>query len=162
MLDILNKSDPIYEDIGSEIDKLFFVKANAGLSFDNVIRLNGVHASSKSSIMHLALGSRLARLRLEEEKRAFHPSGKGRRRNVHAYLVAERLARFYLNCRKEKPTYGTGEGGIPAGDYQRALEEIFQILEIKADTRGPAKAACNAITDGDLIAAKNAFYVLGD
>ena len=156
-LSLLNKTDAGYEKAASEIDACFSVRPSAGLHFDNILRLNGVHASSKSTIAHLILGSRQARLRLEEEKRAYHPSGRGRRRNVHAYLVAERLARFYLTYRKEKPTYGTGEGGIPAGDYQRALEKIFQILEIEADTRGPAKAACKAIADDDLIAAKTQF-----
>ena len=83
--------------------------------------------------------ARTAKSRLESEKRAYFPDGRGRKRNARAYLVADKLAQFYLYNVKNRPTYGT-DYGAPSTEYQRALEKIFKIIGIEADTRGPAKA----------------------
>lgn len=71
--------------------------------------------------------------------------------NYHARFVALRLARLYSQTNGEKPTVGVArDGGHPSTEYTRALEQVFEVLDIKAHVRGPAKWAVEQLTDDDL------------
>lgn len=71
--------------------------------------------------------------------------------NYYARTIAIRFARFYAGQTRTRPTFGTArDGGHPSTDYGRILEEVFQILGINADIRGPAEWALTQITDEDV------------
>ena len=122
------------------VDNLSPVDEFEGFSLLNAARLNGLCISSTKLSFEVYQNAIFAKSHLESEKRASFSGGRGRKKNPHAYLIADKLARFYLSELKEKPTYGT-DYGFPSTEYQRALEKIFDILGIDAKTPGPAKAA---------------------
>lgn len=69
----------------------------------------------------------------------------------YARSIALRLARLYAKKTGKKPTFGTArEGSYPSTDYGRALEQIFEILEIKADVKKAAEWALDQLTEDDL------------
>ncbi len=80
-------------------------------------------------------------------------SGKGIKKNYHAYFIADTLAKIYVKELKEKPSYGINYR-TPSGKYCLALQEILEIMEIKIGFLLPAKAACNKITNADIARAK--------
>ncbi|MCA8908518.1 MAG: hypothetical protein KDA64_11630, partial [Rhodospirillaceae bacterium] len=91
------------------------------------------------------------------QKESNYNSGRGRKPNLKAHYVARDLAEYFAQQKHERPTYGTNSDGRPSTPYTRCLAEIFQILEIDADLRGPAEAAVGAITDEDLNRQASAF-----
>jgi len=75
---------------------------------------------------------------------------KHRPPNHHARIVALRLARLIAEHTGQKPTYGTSsQGGHPSTEYGRALEEVFEIIGIKAKVSRAAQWAINQIQDED-------------
>jgi len=79
-------------------------------------------------------------------------SVNGRPPNYFARTIALRLAKAYALEYGKKPTLGTsGDGGHPSTDFSRALEQIFNILKISADIRGPAKWAVEQLGDEDFL-----------
>ena len=138
------------------------VTPNEGLSFDNLLRLNGILTSSRSVVIHLIVTARHALEEAEAEFRANFPQGRGRPRDPRPYRVADELARFYLRHRKEKPTYASGYRGTPAGAYTTALTDLFAVLGIKAGVRGPAQTAISSITDDELNDAQREFPALSE
>lgn len=136
-----------------EIEKCNAISRNlsdARLNEMSLVVLMGAHCSAvySTAVLRFGVSNRLTELR--ELQRAHYPTGKGRKKNARAYLVAEKLARFYANRCKEKPSYGTGDGRIPSTSYTRALERIYEILGIQATLRGPAESAIAGLTDADL------------
>lgn len=142
-----------------DVDNLSPVDKYEGFSLLNAARLNGLCISSTKLLFEVYKNAQTAKSRLESEKRAYFPDGRGRKRNARAYVVADKLAQFYLYNVKNRPTYGT-DYGAPSTEYQRALEKIFKIIGIEADTRGPAKAACREITDDDINKVRKPFPAL--
>lgn len=70
--------------------------------------------------------------------------------NYYARTIALRLARLYARRKGEKPTIGTArDGGHPSTEYGRALERIFEVLEIKARVRKPGEWAISQLTEQD-------------
>lgn len=88
---------------------------------------------------------------LEDQESEFW-STKSRPPKYYARTIALRLARLYARETGERPTVGTSrEGGHPSTDFARAVEEVFEILDIDADVRRPAKWAVSQLTDEDLM-----------
>ncbi len=78
-------------------------------------------------------------------------SNKSRPPNHYARTIALRFAREIARETGEKPTVGTSrDGGHPSTDYARALEEIFQLLKIRANVRRAANWAVEQLTPEDL------------
>lgn len=148
----------------SDLEAVSSVRKHEGLTLVNVARLNGLCMSSAKLLLELYTSAALTKISLEAEKRTRFPRGKGRKINIYPHLIAERLAQFWLTQLREKPTYGTDNYGhsYPSTAFQGALMDIFDILEIKHGTSGPAKVACKAITDGDVNKVRRAFDRLRD
>lgn len=71
--------------------------------------------------------------------------------NYYARTIAVRLARLYAAEKRKMPTIGTSrDGGHPSTDFGRALEDIFQILGIKARVSNAAKWALGQLTEDDV------------
>ncbi|MGJ8615534.1 MAG: hypothetical protein ACSHWS_01765 [Sulfitobacter sp.] len=71
--------------------------------------------------------------------------------NYYARTIAVRLARVYAAEKRKVPTFGTSrDGGHPSTEYGRALEDIFQILGIKARVSNAAKWALGQLTEDDV------------
>ena len=77
--------------------------------------------------------------------------------NYYARTIALRFARHYARLKCFKPTFGTSrDGGHPSTDFGRALEKVFEILEIKASVRNAATWAIDQLTEEDWSPPKNA------
>lgn len=86
-----------------------------------------------------------------ESQEAIFWSGVGRAPNYHARTIALRFAKLVARSTGKKPTFGTArDGGHPSTDFGRALEEIFSVLEVKADVRNAARWAIGELTADDL------------
>lgn len=75
---------------------------------------------------------------------------KNRPPNYYARTIALRFAKLYAKQRCVKPTFGTSKDGAhPSTDFGRALEEVFKILEIKANLRRAGEWAIGELTEQD-------------
>ncbi len=91
------------------------------------------------------------RIRELESQGQIHWSSKGRPPNLYARAIALRFARFIARKTGKYPTFGTAsDGSHPSTDYGRALQEVFEILEIVAAVKGPATWAISQLTEDDL------------
>lgn len=89
-------------------------------------------------------------------------SGNSRPPNHYARTIALRFARYVAKGTGKRPTVGTSrDGGHPSTDFGRALEEIFQLLEIKSDFRRAATWAVEQLTDDDFLPPANALAAFG-
>ncbi len=71
--------------------------------------------------------------------------------NYYARTIALRFARMYAREKRERPTFGiSSQGNHPSTDFGRALEKIFQLVEVKASVRNAGVWAINQLTDDDL------------
>jgi hypothetical protein len=87
---------------------------------------------------------------LKDQERQYW-NKKHRPPNYYARAIALRLARLYAREKGEKPTFGTArDGGYPNTRFGRALERIFEALEITGGVKHPAKWAISQLTDEDL------------
>lgn len=78
-------------------------------------------------------------------------SGKSRPPNHYARTIALRFARYIANNTAKKPTFGTSsDGGHPSTEFGRALEEVFELLEIKANVKNAAVWAIAQLTEADV------------
>ncbi len=69
----------------------------------------------------------------------------------YARTIALRLARLYALHKRQKPPFGTArDGNHPSTDFGRALEEIFDILNIEATVRNPAEWAIDQLTEDEI------------
>lgn len=86
---------------------------------------------------------------LRDQQRDFW-SVPNRPPNYYARTVALRLARLYARETGNKPTFGLArDGGHPSTDFGRALEQVFDVLKIKAKVRRPAEWAISQLTEED-------------
>jgi hypothetical protein len=75
---------------------------------------------------------------------------KNRPPNYYARTIALRFAKLYATQKRAKPTFGTSkDGGHPSTDFGRALEEVFQILSIKANLKRSAEWAIAELVEDD-------------
>jgi len=69
----------------------------------------------------------------------------------YARTIALRLARLYAFHKRQKPPFGTArDGNHPSTDFGRALEEIFDVLNIKAKVRSAAEWAIDQLTEDEI------------
>ena len=87
---------------------------------------------------------------LEDQEREFW-STNSRPPKYYARTIALRLARLYAREKGARPTVGVSrDGGHPSTEFTRAVERVFEVLEIKAAVRRQAKWAVAQLTDEDL------------
>jgi len=110
----------------------------------------GGYVASLTIILDLqtALRKRLEELKDQEEK---FWDVTHRPPDYHARAIALRLAQLFARETRQRPTFGTsGATGEASTSYARALRDIYKVLGIKADVRGPATWAIAKITNRDL------------
>ena len=119
-------------------------------SVGQLIRKNIVEAGLRMDAVGVLLDlQRELTIRRHElkDQEARYWSVKHRPANYHARTIALRLAKLYARETRQKPTIGTSRyGGHPSTDFARALEQVFEALEIKAQPRSPAKWAVDQLT----------------
>jgi len=71
--------------------------------------------------------------------------GRGRSKNVRAYLIAEEISKHYAHSKFEKPTEGHNDGR-PSTEFTRLVAEVYDIVGVKADFRKPCSEAADKIT----------------
>lgn len=140
---------------GREIDGLNshcreMVDIELGLNIISAAAMHGAAGAALVGSQMMKFGSESLHSSFAERIKENYPEGPGRKPDLYAYDVADKLAGYYIRYRLEKPTYGTNEN-YPSTDFSRALEKIYDILGIKADIRGPAEAAIGKISDQDII-----------
>ena len=82
--------------------------------------------------------------------------------DYYARAIANRLAKLYAKETGQRPTSGSsGENGEPSTNFTRALEEIYQLLDIKSKPRSPADWAIRNLTDEDLLPEPTVGQILG-
>lgn len=97
--------------------------------------------------VHNGLISRLEQLRDQERT---YWDVKGRAPNHYARAIALRFARLVAKHTGKRPTVGVSrDGNFPSTDFGRALEEIFELLNINAVFRRHAQWAVAELTDDD-------------
>ena len=70
--------------------------------------------------------------------------------NYYARVIALRFARLFASRTGKRPTFGiSSEGAHPSTEFGRALEEVFGILEIRANVRKAAEWALSQLTEND-------------
>lgn len=97
--------------------------------------------------MHGAFDKRLRDLK---EQEAQFWTVANRPPNYYARTIALRFARLFASRTRKRPTFGiSSEGAHPSTDYGRALEQVFTILEIRANVRKAAEWALSQVTEED-------------
>ncbi len=98
---------------------------------------------------------------LEDQEKQFW-SSPNRAPNHFARSIALRFARLFAKQTCKRPTFGTSSaGGHPSTDFGRALEEVFEILEIGTSLRGTAVWALDQVTEEDWRPARPSWSPLG-
>ncbi|MEJ6388828.1 hypothetical protein [Gymnodinialimonas ulvae] len=97
------------------------------------------------------------RLQHLEAQRLEYWSQSHRPPNHFARIIALRFSQAIARNTGKRPTFGTArDGNHPSTDFGRALEDIFELLEIKGDVRRPAEWALSQLTDADFQEPRNA------
>jgi hypothetical protein len=88
---------------------------------------------------------------LMNQEAAFWSTKKGRPPNPYPRVIALRLARIVARSTRMRPTIGvSADGGHPSTPFGRALQEVFEILGIKANVRHTATWAIAQLNDADV------------
>lgn len=128
-------------------------------SAEQLVRKNVVELSLTRNLLFLLLDLRSAlSARVQElaDQEAEFWSGKSRPPNHYARTIALRFARLIAKETGQKPTFGTSkDGSHPSTDFGRALEDVFKLLEIKANVNRAAKWAIDQLGDEDLAPVPN-------
>ncbi|MFN7222738.1 MAG: hypothetical protein ACK4MS_01805 [Paracoccaceae bacterium] len=99
------------------------------------------------SDMIFAYNQRLDELRDQEKEFWNVPN---RAPDYFARTIALRFARLFARQKGKRPTFGTSrDGGHPSTVFGRALEEVFEVLEIATHIRGSAVWAIEQLTEDD-------------
>jgi len=134
-------------------------KRNLTEDIRELVMRNNIHSGfqlNAIAVMTRMLEAYRARLEELTDQEVDFWSVKNRPPNYYARTIALRLARLYANEKGKFPSYGTsGDGGHASTDYSRALEEIFEILDIKAKVPQPAKWAVSQLKEEDKIHPRN-------
>lgn len=92
---------------------------------------------------------RRRREELEEQRDKFW-NKPHRAPDYYARAIANRLAKLYAQKTGKRPTSGSsGVNGEASTGFTKALEQIFQLLEIKSGPRSPADWAIKNLKDED-------------
>lgn len=116
------------------------LKTAYDLVLDNAARVGAISIISKFSGL-LFLGLIEYNNRITEAKEIW-PKGKSKPKPVK---VARAIAEVYVIHMEERPSYGTN-ANAPSTAYSKAVERIFQILGIEANSSEAAKYAVNECT----------------
>lgn len=112
--------------------------------------------------IYLWLGLSQRERELDDQEKEFW-SVSHRPPNYYARTIALRMARLYAHEKGERPTYGTArDGGHPSTRFGRAVEQVFQILDIEADVRTPIEWAIDQLTEDDLNSERIPGFGTGD
>lgn len=121
-------------------------------AFD-VIHLNMGKTGYSTSLLMTLLNSGLRSYGIK--KKSFGQLGTAP--NYYARTIALRLARIYCLETGVKPTFGTAsDGGHPSTVFAKAIEQVFDILGIECDIRGPIEWALSQLTESDFTPRRNA------
>ncbi len=116
----------------------------------NVAEVGG-YLSSYLVMIDFSVALKIRYQELKEQEERFW-SIKHRAPDYYARTIALRLAKLFARKVGKRPTYGTAPtGDNPSTSYGRALEEVFEILEIKQNVRTHAKWAVQRIIEEDLL-----------
>ncbi|OAN77497.1 hypothetical protein A8B82_12915 [Sulfitobacter sp. EhC04] len=118
------------------------------LAVKNVVE-TGFHYSSLLVVLHMMEAYRRRLKELKQQEVDFW-NVTHRPPKYYARTVALRFARLFAQERRVKPTIGTvSDGSHPSTDYGRALEEVFNILEINANVRTAGEWAIRQLEESD-------------
>lgn len=113
------------------------------------LRDTGFFYNSIIVIIDLQVSLELRLRDLKEQEVQFWSVGN-RPPNYYARVIALRFARLFAARSSKRPTFGiSSEGSHPSTQYGRALEEVFRILEIRANVRKAAEWALTQLTEDD-------------
>lgn len=155
-----SKDDPQQQDMIGRLQVVVDVGARRPQEFDeletaadlalrNVVQ-TGFYFNSQYIIFRMIIvhEERLKELNDQEKQLWSLPN---RAPNYYARTIALRLARLYAIHKRRKPPFGTArDGNHPSTDFGRALEEIFDVLEIKATVRNAAEWAIDQLTEDEI------------
>ncbi|SFN73775.1 hypothetical protein SAMN04487859_1089 [Roseovarius lutimaris] len=131
-------------------------EAAHGLALRNIVQ-TGFYYNSQLVIVRM-INVYQERLNELKDQEAEFWSLANRAPNYYARTIALRLARLYALHKRQKPPFGTArDGNHPSTDFGRALEEIFDVLKIKATVRNAAEWAINQLTEDEINPSTNAF-----
>ena len=109
----------------------------------------GVFLSSLIVLHELRMAAMARRRELSSEETMYW-RGKGRPPNLFARTIALRLAKVIARGTGKMPTVGTSsEGNHPSTEFGRAVEEVFQLLNIDADFKRASRWAVEQLTEED-------------
>ncbi len=120
-----------------------------GLALRNIVQ-TGFYYNSQIVMLRMisVYQERLSELRDQEAEFWSLPN---RAPNYYARTIALRLARLYALQKRQKPPFGTArDGNHPSTDFGRALEDIFNVLGIKATVRNAAEWAIDQLTEDEI------------
>jgi hypothetical protein len=112
-------------------------------------------------IIDLQSALRARKFELEQQRDKFW-NVPHRAPDYYARAIASRLAKLYVRETGQRPTSGSSpESGGASTGFTKALEEIFELLEIKCKARSPADWAIKHLTDDDFASKEHPLANLG-
>ena len=115
------------------------------LNLTNMIALAGLLSVAQKTCRLIRAISPAETLLLKEQRELYW-SGRGRNPDWRAKQVAFSVAMNYRRSTGELPTYGSN-AGYPSTEFGRAVQEIFEILEIDRGWRSFAEGAAKQIRE---------------
>ena len=142
----------------SQRNRKLFSESASELALKN-LRDTGFYYNSILVLIEL-LRSFEQRLRDLREQEVQFWSVANRAPNYYARTIALRFARLFAGRTGKRPTFGlSSEGAHPSTDFGRALEEVFVIIEIRANVRKAAEWALSQLVEEDWKPVRNALAV---
>jgi len=122
----------------------------------NIAETGGLNGSLWVMVdIHRAMKTRLSEL---EEQRDQFWNVSHRAPDYYARAIASRLAKLFARETGERPTSGSSPvSGAASTSFTRALEDIFELLDIESGSRSPADWAITNLTEDDFRPAINIF-----
>ncbi|WP_298362828.1 hypothetical protein [uncultured Litoreibacter sp.] len=122
--------------IDSPSDLILSNLANDGFFFNSVLVIFDLIAAYEQRLEELE----------DQEKQFWNISHRAP--NYYARTIALRFAKHFGRKKNVRPTFGTSsDGNHPSTEYGRALERVFEILEIRADVRKSAEWAISQLDE---------------
>jgi len=131
-----------------------------GLVVQN-LRDTGFFENSLNMFADMALAYRQRLNELQDQEKQFWTI-QHRAPNHPARTIALRFARSFARQTGKRPTFGTSNlGEHPSTDFGRALEEVFEMLGIRANLRETATWAIDQLTEPDWMLPNSGWPVFG-
>ena len=125
------------------------------LALKNVVQ-SGFYFNSIMVLLELFGAATERRKELSDQERDFW-TVSNRPPNYYARSIALRLARLYAREKSERPTFGiSSQGNYPSTEFGRTLEQVFEVLNIKANVKNAAVWAIDQLSEEDLRPPQNA------